>query len=303
MHFKHCSSLLPLLLIFLSTSVAVSQSTDAVRWNLKQGEKLKVELQQDTGFKTNIGNRSQEVGNQMTMFVDWEVESAADDSFVIAQTITRIKLTVNIPDENGIQQTRLDTASDDQTGKLAEQLIEQINPLIGLKFQVTMSNRGEIKNVDIPKASLEAIRQAPSSMQIRQVITADGLRELIGQSAIVFPESSVAKGESWDSQTKVTNALGDFNKTNKFTFDGPQSIDAGEYQQFTVTTTVDEKMKEGAALKNFGGNGKIWFSADAPMILRSQTTNQMTSERRYRERIIESTVTTEIKMKVSRDNG
>ena len=166
-----------------------------------------------------------------------------------------------------------------------------------------MSNRGEIKNVDIPKASLEAIRQAPSSMQIRQVITADGLRELIGQSAIVFPESSVAKGESWDSQTKVTNALGDFNKTNKFTFDGPQSIDAGEYQQFTVTTTVDEKMKEGAALKNFGGNGKIWFSADAPMILRSQTTNQMTSERRYRERIIESTVTTEIKMKVSRDNG
>lgn len=282
------------------------QTDQPLRWKLKQGEKLSVLLEQNTGVKTMLGNREQETGNEMLMTLQWNVTSAANNEFVIEQTIERIQLTINAPSENGIQTTKLDTSEEEGTGKLAEHLLQQIRPLIGTVHSITMNDRGEISDVSIPKDSKEAIRQAPSSMQIRQIVSEDGIKEMIGQGAIVFPSESISSGDDWSEQKTVQNGLGEITTTTKFTYNGPQEIDGGKVEQFSASilmTSDAKKLKEGVKISGFDGKGKIMFAAEAKNVLATEFSNQLTTKRNYRETIIESTVTTETKTKVTRDDG
>ena len=79
-----------------------------------------------------------------------------------------------------------------------------------------MNPRGEILDVEIPEQSMQAIREAPASMQIRQVLTKEGLSDLFGQSAIVFPEKSLSAGDTWIDQTEIKNEVGTIKKIDQF---------------------------------------------------------------------------------------
>ena len=289
-----------------TVNAQTDQTDQPLRWKLKQGEKLTVVLEQNTGVKTGLGNRAQETGNEMTMTLQWNVKSEAKNEFVIEQTIERIQLTINAPSENGIQTTELDTSEAEGKGKLAEHLLQQIQPLVGTVHLVTMTDRGEITNVSVPKESKEAIRQAPSSMQIRQIISEAGIKEMIGQGAIVFPSESITPGADWSSRKTVENGLGEVTTSTKYTYNGPQEIDGANVEQFSALTmmTVDEKkLKEGVQISGFDSKGKATFAATAKNVLETEFSSQLTTKRTYRETIVESTVTTETKTKVTREDG
>lgn len=282
---------------------ASAQSNQPLRWNLKQGEKLSVVLEQNTGVKTTLGNRAQETGNEMIMSLNWEVTSV-ENGFVIKQSVERIQLTINTPSENGLQTTTLDTASDDNSGQQAQHLLEQVRPLIGTVHNITMSPRGEITGVSLPKESKEAIRTAPASMQIRQVFSENGIKELLGQGAIVFPAKSIEAGAEWKSNKSVRNGLGELTTVTTYSYDGREGDGADSADQFKVLAELtNKKLNKEVESVNFSGKGKIRFAAEAKMVLDSELSNEMTTKRTYRETIIETTVTTEVKTKVNRDNG
>ena len=228
----------------------------------------------------------------MLLEMDWNVVSATDEQFEIEQTITRIRLTINTPNKSGVKTTTIDTESEGKTTELGASLLEQIKPLIGTKFNVSMTPRGEIAEVSIPKDSLAQIRLAPASMPIRELLTEKGLKDLIGQSAIVFPENSISAGEDWTIDAGQKNTA--FSKTNTVTFIGTSLSDGVDVHTFKVNTDitessngVEQEVEPGTTkmtIQEFSGGGKIVFSPDGLVVVDSDMKNKMMTNRNYREK-------------------
>ena len=287
---------------FAGFSTMVGQEDSRkLRWNLKAGEKLEAVLTQDTNVSSSLNNRDQEIGNKMLLEMDWNIKTATANEFTIEQSIRRIKLTINAPGKGGVKITTVDTDSDQEPGQLAGQLLQQIRPLIGTTFMVFINARGEIVDVKIPDASMEVIRQAPASMQIRNVLTKEGLKELFGQSAIAFPENAVASGDSWTAESELKNELGDLQRTSEFTYVGSQEEAENKFDKIKVITEAKlTNTKSETILDNFSGTGDILFAADSTRVLESRWKNSLTTSRNYRDKIIRSTVETTATLTVNR---
>lgn len=290
------------LFFFISSTSSVTHGQDAekFRWKLNAGDEFTVQLVQDTKIKSNIDQRVQEMANKMTLDMDWKVTDVNDDNTAtIAQTITRIRLQIVTPNEGGSQTIAVDTQDTSRQKELAKRLHKQVIALIDTKYNVSMSDRGGLLGVEIPKASLEALRGAPSSLQLRKVLTEDGLKDLFGQSAIVFPENELAKGDDWDSTAKVENSLGVFEKKNVYKYAGPEN---GSHR-FNIATELNQTAdgKAGSKVISFAGSGQLMFNVDAGHVTESTITNKMNTENNsYKETTINTVIDSKVSMKVNR---
>lgn len=290
------------ILILTACNHSTGQEARLIRWQLSEGSRYRVELKQSTAIKSSIDTREKQLGNEMLLLMSWKIESAKDDAFNITQSIDRVYLKISQPGKEGIQTTEIDTDNERGPGSFAGELLKQIQPLIGTKYLVSMTSRGEISEISVPPESMEALRNAPASMRLRQVLTREGLEDLIGQSAIVFPEQAIKAGDEWTTSQDITNALGKIRKTHRYVYNGEQDRNDAEAAGFSVSTVV-EKLEPGendATIDGFSGSGKIWFAPEENEILESSVENKMTTRRTYREKIIQTSVSSSISMRVSK---
>ncbi len=286
----------------LIVDVSSAQSADTLRWKLNQGDQLAVQLVQDTNISSQIDNRGRQTANKMTLDMQWLVESVNDDrKAVIQQTISRIQLTLTTPEDAGSQTVSIDTNDTDKQKDLAKHLLQQVSPLIGTKYTVTMSDRGEVVSVDVPEASMEALRGAPASMQLRQVLTKEGLTEMFGQSAIVFPEQAISVGDDWKSESEVSNSLGTFTRIHTYSYDSSQQKDQKTMQHISIKTELKQKAanQQGSELVAFSGGGQLWMDNEAGYVTESSLANELkTINKTYPSSIIYTTITSRVSMKV-----
>ncbi len=283
---------------FLCFSPATSaQEPQVLRWTLKQGEELAVELDQTTYIDTNLDNRKQKIGNEMKLSMSWRVAESNDDQFRIEQQINRIQLTIKAPGKEGVKITNVDTESKTPTKGLAEELLAQVRPLIGAKFIVAMNRRGKILDIEVSDDAMKAVRSAPASMQIRQALTKEGMTNLFGQTAVTFPEEPLAKGDSWKSSATVQTALGTVAREDTFTLSQWQD----DMATVSVATTASfDRVKPDVVVSGFQSSGVIRFSPNGQNVANSELSNRLTSSRKYRDKTIRSTVNTKIELKVER---
>ena len=163
-----------------------------------------------------------------------------------------------------------------------------------------MTSRGEIVDVTIPDASKQKIRQAPASMLLREVLTRDGLLEILGQSAFAFPESADSK--QWSQTTEVSSAIGEMARETTIEYKGKTQRNSTAAHTFVVTATAKtlepSAKKDAPKMDDFSGSGNAWFSPDAPLVYESEFGNRMNVTRQYRDQIIVSSVSTKTKMQV-----
>ncbi len=309
MNYLNTKNLAPLCLLWLicfswpGESVWAQESGKKLRWKFEQGDKYDVELTQQTGIKTAIQNRSQEIGNEMLLSMKWTISKANDSDYVIDQSIERIKLTITAPSKGAVEITKIDTASTDKPTEFGERLLEQVRPLIGSVFSVAMTDRGEITNVEIPKPTMEALRAAPASMQLRELITEQGLKDLFGQSAIVFPEAAIESGATWNTSNSVKNELATVTKKSTFTYNGTEEADGLNFDSFSIDAEIESsEVSAENSIDNFTGSGKIKFANNATTMLDSRISNAMTTMRKYRDQKIKTTVNTDVSMRVTKSD-
>lgn len=283
-------------------SFVAGQEAKQIRWKFDVGDEFELKLAQTTGITTNIDTRRKQIGNEMMLLMDWKIESVEGESITILQSIRRIKLTINQPTKSGVQTTEVDTDNEDEAKELGRELLQQIQPLIGTEFTVVMTTRGEITDVVIPRASMGAIRKAPASMILRQVLTENGMKELLGQSAIVFPELGIKLGDDWQSTEDYSSPFGTIKKTNRYLYDGTKKRGTQSFDEFAVKTkiTASGDNETQANIEDFSGSGRIWFAVDGDTIMESQFDNKMKTSRQYRDKIITSAVSTNINTKVQK---
>ena len=278
------------------------QEARQVRWQFAVGDEYQVVLEQQTAITTNIDTRRKEIGNVMQLTMDWKIEAVDENQITINQSIRRIHLKTDTPTKNGIRTTEIDTDAEEVKSELAQELLKQVRPLVNSDFKVTMSPHGEIMDVTVPQESMDALRNAPASMQLREVLSVAGLKELIGQAAIVFPDEAIKPGDTWKSMAQIKNAFGTVERHNTYTFGGAQERDGISGMEFSVKSEIEvaEPDDENALIDKYTGNGSFWFAPDAKTILESRFENSMQTRRTYRDRTILTSVSTEVSMEVTR---
>ena len=274
-----------------------------IRWRLNPDDVLQIEMQQRTGIVSQADQRNRKSTNEMRLWMQWTVQQVNDGQMTISQVINRIQLISRVPTEGGEQVTEIDT--DDMGGPnpkaLAKRLTRLVEPLIGAEVTLEMTYRGEIVSVEIPDESLTALREAPSSMQLRNVFTQDGLKNLFGQAAFLAPEAAVKPGDSWKSNKKLSNEFGTFEQVQTFTME-PGAADADSEREFSLVTELVEleASESGGKLVSFDSSGSFVFDVDGGYFSRSNVKTSMQTSRQYREKTIESTVTSDVNITVNK---
>jgi len=258
-------------------------------------------MQQQAHIASQVDQRSRTSSNDMQMWIDWEVvDVGPNGTSTIKQTIKRITLVTKTPNESGEQVTNVDTDAQDNASGLAARLAQMIAPLIGGTITIQMTERGAIESVVIPESTMESLRQAPESMRLRQLFTKKGLSEMFGQAALETPDKPVAKGDTWESSREITSEMGTFDQVQEFTFQG-QSPDSN-MQIITLKTKLREKSpsQTGARLDKFEGTGTFEYDTAEGVFSESQIDNQMVTTKPYSDMVIETNVTSRIKLSVKR---
>jgi len=186
-------------------------------------------------------------------------------------------------------------------------MLKQIKPLIGLKYDVVMLSSGEIKDVTLPKETADVIDQLPGTVRIRNLFSETGLKDVLGASAIVLPTDPLEKGGTWNEEVEVKTAFGPFVRGRKYTLVGPKNVGGAELTEIKVEPTMTAKdalETKGNSLRgklnSFSGEGTLLMNAEDGYFKSSTLKSELKTERPYREKTIETTVTTEVGMTVTK---
>lgn len=294
----------------VSQSLAQSQP---MSWKLAAGDRFEVTLNQTSSANTKVESRKTLIENATTLEMSWDVLKVAGGVATIEQSILGISLDVNNP-AVPIQAISFDTSASEEDAKEyskpSKALLKQIKPLVGLKFNVMMASNGEIKEVTLTPESAEVINQLPDTVRIRQLFSPQGLTEILGASAILFPEKPIEAGASWSDDKSVTTALGDFTRRRVYTVVGSKTVDGQELTEIQMEPTLvpkqtDEKKDSvesslDSKLISFTGSGMLLVDVDGGYLKSSSFENELKSERPYREKTIETAVKNQIRMTINK---
>jgi len=93
------------------------------------------------------------------------------------------------------------------------------------EFEITMTSRGEVKDVKIPEQVITALKNAPNAAAMGDIASADGFKKMISQGALVLPEKPPKKGETWTTKVEMKNpAFGKQTVETTYRYEGTEDI-------------------------------------------------------------------------------
>ena len=177
----------------------------------------------------NMGPSSQMTTNvHQVMDMTWDVQGVNEQGdAVIVQKFDRVQMKMTGP-----MAVDYDTAKDEPPTGMAAAFAPLYKAMTKGDFEVTMTARGEIKDVKVPQEVLDALKNSPGAAQMGDLAKPDGFQKMIMQNAFVLPENAPTKGDHWSTTATVTNPVaGQQTVETSYTFVDMKDIDG---QQFAV---------------------------------------------------------------------
>lgn len=287
--------------LLAARSEAARQEPASLQWRFTPGQVLKIKMEQSTEVSSSVDQRSQATRNRMTLWMTWQVDQVDDvGTATVTQTIDRIRLSAEIPTPSGDELAEFDTDSPDGLKGVARTLHQLVSPLVGTSCTLTLKPNGDVAKVEIPESSMEILRNAPSSMQIRNVLTEKGIRELFGRSGLVFPDQDLNEKPEWVIQRKLENAMGKFSQTQTYHIESTSGEQATIKMNGTLEP-VDQKATH--ALQKFKSDATYQFDTANGHLTHSQLETELKTQRPYRDLVINTRVVTRSVLTISPDES
>lgn len=282
--------------------VAPAAADTKLRWKFAKGEKLYYDMIVDMSQEMAIGDQNITMKMAQKMNMTWEVDSVADDGTAsLKQTIDRIRMSMAIPGapagQGGIE---FDSKAENK-GEAAAILGPLMDGMVGKPFILEISPRGEIKNVKIPEATLEAIKKSPLQ-QMGGMFSEAGIKEMMGRAMFSFPEEAVKNGSTWKSTMEMANPVFGKQVTEMlYEYAGQESRAGGDQEKIDVSMRM--KFEKGAnaqadvEVKDQASAGVLYFDNAKGVLTDSDVTGKMTLAISIGGMSIEQAVTTHVTMK------
>lgn len=266
-------------------SVTGRAADEALRWRFSAGESLQVSFLQTANTETVGAGVPTSISIVMGMDMTWRVEEvAADGSATMSQSFDRLTMSMKTGDVASVD---YDSAAV-PTSAPAKEIADAVAPLIGPKFQLTMSDRGEIQDVKLSDAAQQAA--ANTREGLKSFFSADGISRVLRQSVIVFPEKPLAVGDQWEARSRVESPLGMLEQISVYTYQGAVDRDGRMFERFTVESTLQvdgDATRAKTKIKSQSQTGELLFDRDAGRLASSQVVQKLTTVRPYRDTQVE----------------
>lgn len=243
----------------------LARADEPVRWKFKQGEKLNYNMVQDmtmTMSGATVGQMSTSMQQKMDM--TWDVQGVNDQGeAVIRQKFARVQMKMTGPAGQGFE---YDSNSEAAPTGLAAMIAPMYQAMTKGDFEITMTARGEVKDVKIPEEVLAALKNSPGAAMMGDLATPEGFQKMLMQGALVLPENAPAKGEQWSTKLEMNNPqAGKQIVETTYTFDGTKEVDGTTFAIFKpnlkMTFEGNEMMQ--MKVKEQSSEGEILFDMTA----------------------------------------
>lgn len=276
------------------------------QWKFAEGDTFAIRISQTSAVTTVVDRRVVEHSNEMTLEIDWVVESMDGENAQLTQTITRVIASLTMPGEKGPKTIEYDSNSERFTGD-ARRMNKSFSRIIGQPVAITITPLGEITDVKIPEETLESLRQMPGSMQGRKMFEPESIREMFAQAGMQLPSDTT--GDSWETTREFSVGTPQkFNQTLSYTIEnsGANPLEIG----FTGTiaaieTTSPSERPEGIEFDSLeieeqDSSGKIVFDTESGNCTSSESTTMLKTRTAYRDMAVVATINSTVNLTVQR---
>jgi hypothetical protein len=132
------------------------------------------------------------------------------------------------------------------------------------EFELTMTPRGEIKDVKIPDEVSKMVENNVQAAQLGEMATPEGFKKMISQGLLEFPEKSPKPGEGWTNKVEVNNPQAGKQVTEMaYKYVGPKEIEGVNYAMFepTMKMTFEGTPQVQMKVSEQETGGEILFNA------------------------------------------
>ena len=309
------------LLLFLPPPLITAQDSYELAWKFESGQRFDFELSQTSELETEVETVANTIKTTNSVKFHWEVKKVNDDGEAeIVMVFDQMKIDVQLPTPKGSRSFIID--SDSEAGKKPDEFESEmranIDAVIGSEIKLTVSARGELMHLELPDSAKAKLRDAPQSMQIRQLVTENGIKELLGSSRMVLPDEPINKGHVWTIAEDFSNSIGTFERQQILTFAGIFPRKSEDLAKITVETKLIPKTPNdetgtnakkdtdsagqlpAVEVRSQAGTGTIWFDNDQGFLKAAEIDIQLVTQTPYRDMKINIQMTSRIKLEVFR---
>jgi hypothetical protein len=282
-----------------------AQAEEALRWKFKVGEKLDYDMVQQMSMEMSGAPFPKPLTTEMRqeMNMSWDVQGVDDKTgeAVIKQKFDRVKMKMNSP----IGAFDYDSKSEEAPTGLGAIIAPMYKAMTEGEFEITMTSRGEVKDVKIPEGVITALKNSPNAGQMGDIASSDGFKKMISQGALVLPQDPPKKGDTWKTKVEMKNpAVGVQTIETTYQYEGMKDVKGTQFAVIKPTLKMSfgaagEGQKPAMSIKEQSSDGEVLFNVAAGR-LHSTTLNQkVTIEANTAGQAIEQKIDQKIEVTVS----
>lgn len=243
---------------------------EPLRWKFEKGAKYDYNMVQDMKIQ---GPQNVTMHQELKML--WDVADVTPEGdAVIEQKIEQVKMKMQLP----FGTIDYDSASPEPPAGPAANLAPMYNALMKGNFKVTMSPRGEIKDVVVPPEIVAALKNSPGAA-MGDLASEEGFKKMMKQGSLQLPEKALAEGEEFSAgRVEMNNPnAGKQVIETVYKYLGTKEEEGVEFARFEPKITLKF---EGAPVKitNQESTGEILFNVAEGRLDSSTIKQQVTME-------------------------
>jgi len=272
-----------------------------LRWRLREGDQLRLKVTQETKTKTSVQGKATAMSIDTGLEMLWNVDGVEQNGTMrMTQAFDRVTMKTTDVDGRAIN---YDSSSKEKPPPDIQDMARDIRPLLGSRFTVAMSNRGEILKVTQPEKPDGDATNEPDASGWKSLLTRDGINRTLRQTLGRLPEDPVAQGDKWNSSHDVDSPLGTIRIVNDFTHEGTVPRNDRVYMKITMVARVEPRkeadVSDAPAMPEQYG-GVFYFDNIAGRLVHSEITQTTASEVPYKGTAIKVNASSTIVLSVTK---
>jgi hypothetical protein len=233
---------------------------EPIRWKFTVGEKLAYNVTTDMNLAIKTGQNSPMNSSiHQVMEMTWDVQGVNDAGEAVIQLSfdhAQMKIT-------GPMTVDYDSAKDSTATGMAAAFAPIYKAMKNNPFEITMTSRGEIKDVKVPKEVLDALKSSPGAAQMGDLATPEGFQKMFMQGSFTLPEKAPEKGEHWSTSVTISSPIGGKQTTEtSYTYEGSKEVNGETIAQFrpAMTMTFEGNAQMQMKVKDQKSDGEMLFN-------------------------------------------
>jgi hypothetical protein len=288
--------------IFIALELAAATGTaqGPLRWKFAADERLESSIAQEMRLELDgpAGKLATVAREELDM--TWRVRSVTlTGDAVLVGKCDRVQASLSDADEEGL---RYDSASDEPAAGLAAMMAPLYEAILAAEFELTISPRGEVRDLRIPDDVAEQIRSSPGADATGPDAAVDAFRALVVAWVIELSAEPPTSGQSWSTRVHVADGTS-ATMVTEFRYDGTREVDGRTVAVLRPTMTLEVADGDGSAstVKDERTSGEALFNIAAGRLdslnVEHQATLGIAADGQMREATIEQQTSASVRLK------